>query len=146
MFATYQMNFNISPTRFENFIEIKQVWPQLQPPRPLEVKLKIYTQSRYGFSWSYSSVSKFCHQNYWILKSYSCPKTFSSLTSAFFKNPWGYLNNFWEWNNAFFNFVSHETKSMILCKFWVWPPSVFEAVAEAILGWPQWIFQNLWIR
>ena len=44
-FAKYQINFNISPTRFENFIKFKQVWPQLQPPRQLEVKLKIYTQS-----------------------------------------------------------------------------------------------------
>ena len=43
----------------------------------------------------------------------------------------------------FFNFVSHETKSMILRKFWVWPPSVFEAVAEAIHNWSQWNFQNL---
>ena len=44
-FAKYQINFNISQTMFENFIKFKQVWPQLQPPRQLEVKLKIYTQS-----------------------------------------------------------------------------------------------------
>ena len=44
-FAEYQIKFHISPTRFENFINFKQVWPQLQPPRQLEVKLKIYTQS-----------------------------------------------------------------------------------------------------
>ena len=47
---------------------------------------------------------------------------------------------------TFSNFVSHDTKSMILRKFWAWPPGVFEAVAEAILTWSQWNFQNLLIR
>ena len=33
-----------------------------------------------------------------------------------------------------------------VCKFWIWPPIVLEAVAEAILAWSQWNFQNLKVR
>ena len=29
------------------------------------------------------------------------------------------------------------------CKFLIWPPIILEAVAEAILAWSQWNFQNL---
>ena len=33
-----------------------------------------------------------------------------------------------------------------VCKFLIWPPIVLEAIAEAILAWPQWNFQILWVK
>ena len=39
-----------------------------------------------------------------------------------------------------------ESKTMIACKIWTWPPSAFEAVAEAILAWSQWNFLEMWAR
>ena len=48
-FAKYQIYFHILTKYPENFIGIKQVWPQQQRPRQSEVKFKIYTSIDYGF-------------------------------------------------------------------------------------------------
>ena len=47
--AKYQINFDILPTYPEKFIVIKRVWPQIQPQRQTEVKIKIYTTIDYEF-------------------------------------------------------------------------------------------------
>ena len=54
-FAKYQIYFGILPKYPKNFIGIKEVWPQPQPPRQIEVKFKIYTPIDYGFTCSDST-------------------------------------------------------------------------------------------
>ena len=123
-FAKHQIIFDILSTSFGSLIAIKQVWPQPRAPRQLEDKFKIYTQSHYGFCWSEFNDFEFWYQNYWPMKSCSCPKTFSSLIPGFFKHSISFFPSF----------------NIVLC------PKVFEAVAEAILTWSRWNFQNLWVR
>ena len=36
--------------------------------------------------------------------------------------------------------------NQLVCKFWIWPLIALEAVAEAILAWFQWNFQDTWLR
>ena len=77
----------------------------------------------------------------------SCPKdifkfdicNFSKSMSLFDSNLWGL-------KIPFVNTHSYESKTMIVCKFWTFPPTPFEAVAETILAWSQWNFQISRVR
>ena len=146
-FAKCKIIFSILSTSFENFIGIKHVWPQLQPPRHLEVKLKIYAIS---LIW--------CHerQNWKKMHSFSL-RNYSNNIMDFFKTQ--ILNWKMSWDKKIFSKDSNfDTKiqkhwnqirrihNNFVCKFWIWPPIVLEAVAEAILAWSQWNFQNLKVR
>ena len=146
-FAKYQIYFYILPTFSETFIGIKQVWSELQPPRPLEVKFKIYTPIDHGFTWSDSCDYESWLWKQWLMKICSCPKdifkfdicNFSKSMSLFDSNLWGL-------KIPFVNTHSYESKTMIVCKFWTFPPTPFEAVAETILAWSQWNFLKIWLR
>ena len=69
---------------------------------------------------------------------------------AIFQMSWGYLNQTSETHTMpFLAIVSHENKAMIVCEFcqfWIWPLNTLEAVAEAMIAWSQWNFQDLWVR
>ena len=52
----------------------------------------------------------------------------------------------WGLKIPFVSTHSYESKTMIVCKFWTFPPTPFEAVAETIFAWSQWKFLKMWVR
>ena len=92
-FAKYKIILYIFSTSFENFIEIKQVWPQLQSQRHLEVKLKIYAIS---LIWSHERqnwkkgivfVSEIIQITSWIFEKCRCQTGKCLWTRITFQNP-----------------------------------------------------------
>ena len=74
-------------------------------------------------------------------------KILSDLISSIFqKSIKLFESNPWDLNKSFVNTASHESKILIVCKFSTWPPTAFEAVAEAIHAWSLWKFQEVWVR
>ena len=53
--------------------------------------------------------------------------------------------NLWDWNNAF-SYYCLWWEQCEICKFWIWPLVTSMAVAEAMIAWSQWNFQQKWLR
>ena len=140
-FAKYQINFCILPTFSENFIGIKQVWPQQQPQRYFEVKLQIYTLILFRFhdraSWKkalfYSQ--RFDSNNlkdFWKLR-------VSNREISFEKNKFTkavYFTTKIQKHCRQISWIHYQ----LMCKFWFWPWFTSDAVSEAIPAWSQWNF------
>ena len=146
-FAKKQIDFHILTTNPENFIGIRLAGSQLLPPRQLEVTFKIYTPIDYGFTWSDSCAFKSWQWKQWLMKIGSSPKgIFKFDICNFSKSMRLFESNLQDLKKLFVNTVPHESKTMIICKFWTLLPTAFEAVAETIFAWSQWKFLERWVR
>ena len=102
---------------------------------------------QYEFTWSDSCAFALWLWNKLLMNSCASAKdmfqfdicNFSKSISLFDSNLWGL-------KIPFVNTLSYESKPMIVCKFWIFPPTPFEAVAETILAWSQWKFLKMWVR
>ena len=143
-FTKYQMYSYIIPTYVENFIKNKQSWSPIQPPRLPEIESKIYIPSSHIFI-------KHLHWMCYVDNT----KIMAFWTVFFFKNfslVW-LLNLAWICNHTWIKFVRLEPCpcscwciGMKVCKFWIWPLVTYTAVAEAMIAWSQWNFQQRCVR